>query len=203
MKKSKKKKPKLRPPSPIQSSTKISVGAPERSRLRGALAAILSVISLLAAIGGILTLLPRLTVEGTGDFAHPASIAFKLTNTNFVPLHNVGYRMYVCALAYGGDSRAANQFSCDWDRLRQVAGRRLNPITWEWIEPDRSETMRLEDFIGIRDKPIEMANLVIEIWFQPWYIPWRQPRNFGFETARGTDGLLYWRTYQPPPAIFP
>jgi hypothetical protein len=57
--------------------------------------------------------------------------------------------------------------------------------------------LRLEDVMVIGGAPIVRANVIINIGYYPWYFPIRLYKRFGFLSAKGSDGIIYWRPYSP------
>ncbi len=158
---------------------------------------IIAISVLLGLVVAVLSLFPRVSVDISVDSDKPASILFRVSNTNFVPLHEVSYGMYTCYLQYNGTGAPKGNGVCDWT-LAERAFSSPVLIAWQWIMPDSQESARLEDMVIIPSAQISFANLIIDITYMPWYLPCRFEHRFGFRTERGTDGVLYWRPYQPP-----
>lgn len=69
----------------------------------------------------------------------------------------------------------------------------------EWLDIDEKFPTRLEDWISF-SKPtrhIIRANFIVTMDYCPWYFPFRFYKSFGFKSAKGSDGQLYWRAYEP------
>jgi hypothetical protein len=153
-------------------------------------APILAIATLIAVPASILVLWPRITVEGTGDFAKPASIAFVVTNTGSIPLHYPAIGMFGCEVSYIKEPDTPPP--CDLSRIPPNAA---NGKGQEWLDVDEKITARLEDIIRITGAPIVRANVIIIVGYYPWYFPVRFHKRFGFRSAKGSDGILYWRPY--------
>jgi hypothetical protein len=153
------------------------------------LAFTLAVATLIGVPGALLVLLPRVTVEGTGDFSKPASIAFVITDTGSIPLHNPIVGMTICELTYNSGPKPP---PCDLSWIPPK-----NARTEDWLDTDGKYTLRLEDVMVIGGAPIVRANVIINIGYYPWYFPIRLYKRFGFLSAKGSDGIIYWRPYSP------
>jgi hypothetical protein len=154
------------------------------------LAFTLAVATLIGVPGALLVLLPRITVEGTGDFSKPASIAFVTTNTGSIPLRYPILGMTMCELAY--TTAPPKPSSCDSSWIPSSVPDAKTP---EWLYTDEKFTLRLEDVAVVAGAPIVQANVIIIIGYYPWYFPVRFYKRFGFRSAKGSDGILYWRAY--------
>jgi hypothetical protein len=138
-----------------------------------------------------LVLLPRITVEGTGDFSKPASIAFVATNVGSISLRYPGIGMFGCELSYIKEPDTPPR-ACDLSRIPPNAA---NGNGQEWLDVDEKITLRLEDMIQITGAPIVRSNVIIVVGYYPWYFSVRFHKRFGFRSAKGSDGILYWRPY--------
>jgi hypothetical protein len=164
---------------------------PKRSRSIGGklLPFILAVATLVGVPGALLVLLPRIIVEGTGDFSKPASIAFVTTNTGSIPLRDPIIGMTVCELTYNSGPKPP---PCDLSWVPPDKAK-----TRDWLDVDEKYTLRLEDVMVIANTPIVRASVIVIVGYYPWYLPVRLYKRFGFLSAKGSDGTLYWRPYSP------
>jgi hypothetical protein len=143
---------------------------------------------------GILALWPRVSVQPTGDFSNPASIQFVIANAGYVPLRRISVGLLMCDLIYGGDKGILKnnpEIPCNLSQITKSTP----PQNAGTIGIDDSLTLRLEDLIRAQNTPILRAILVLTIFYYPSYLPIRMQKRFGFRTAEGSDGKLYWRTY--------
>jgi hypothetical protein len=154
-------------------------------------AAALAAATLIGVPGALLTLLPRITVDGTGDFSKPASIAFVTTNTGSIPLRYPAIGMFGCEVSYIKEPDTPLR-PCDLSRIPPNAA---NGKGLEWLDVDEKITSRLEDVAVVAGAPIVRANVIIIVGYYPWYFPVRFHKRFGFRSAKGSDGILYWRPY--------
>ncbi len=148
---------------------------------------------------GVLVLWPCMNVVAAGDFSNPASIEFKITNIGFLPLRRPNIGMHICDVTYGLASPPPPP-PCDLSNMGIMPEPANGP---EQFSMDESYTLRLEDYLRIEKMPISHANFIVKISYYPWYLPKRLQTLFGFESAKGSDGKLYWRSYpvsnwQPP-----
>jgi hypothetical protein len=178
--------PKRQPPAPSRQAKQPWLIA------RKLLAFTMAAATLIAVPGALLVLLPRITVEGTGDFSKPASIAFVTTNIGSIPLRYPTVGMFTCEVAYirepDTQPRACN--------LSLIPPSVTNAKSQEWLNVDDKITTRWEDaVIAEGGAPIVRANLIIIVGYYPWYSPVRFYKRFGFRSAKGSDGILYWRAY--------
>jgi hypothetical protein len=159
-----------------------------------ALTGLLGAATLIGGVAAAVTFLPRLNVNPGGDFSNPASIQFGITNTNFVPLRRPSYGIVACEIVYGIDNPSLRkpETPCNISRIQKMPTPERGQ---RWLEMDDTYTLRLEDMFRVESLPITRANLIVMISYCPFYLPWRLQKLFGFRTAQGSDGKLYWRSY--------
>ena len=155
----------------------------------------LGIATLISVPSATLALLPRITVEGTGDFSKPASIAFVVTNTGSIPLRYPVVYMWDCEIAYGKEESNKPPQEC-----KQLLFNQAEFISDKGPKNGSTQTIRLrldlEGMVRVESGlPIARANVQIIVRFYPWNLPIRFDKRFGFKTAKGTDGLLYWVAY--------
>jgi hypothetical protein len=143
---------------------------------------------------GVLALWPRLNVVPTGDFSNPASIQFQIANGGFLPLRRPAYGILACEIIYGPNNPSLKmpETRCNIVDIQKMhAPERGQP----WLGMDDNYTLRLEDMFRIEQLPIARANVIVMVSYYPFYLPLRRQKLFGFRTAQGSDGQLYWRSY--------
>ena len=102
----------------------------------------------------------------------------------------------MCELAYGIEEPHTAVRQCTVSDYPEPWQESPRPRV-EWLAVDGQYTVRLEDYIAAPKMQINRADVAILISFQSSYIPWRSYQWFGFESAKGSDGKLYWRAYIP------
>jgi hypothetical protein len=178
-------KEKRSPPLKIQPQRKMLIEIP-----KAVWGALLAFCTLLGAV----VLWPRVNIEGTGDFSNPASIQFQITNTGYLPLRTPSVGFLSCDMIYGTDIailKANPELPCDLSRITKSTPAYNN----EWLEMDDTLTLRLEDIFRVEKLPILRASIVLTFFYYLPLIPERLHKRFGFKTAEGSDGKLYWRSY--------
>jgi hypothetical protein len=193
MRKPRRRKPRQPRPAPLQELP--ALPKPSKapwSITKKLVAAALALATLIGAPSALLALLPRITVEGSGDFSKPASIAFLVTNTGSIPLRYPTVSVWDCEIAYGKEPDTPPP-PCKTLVFDQEY---INEKGQKWLDSDSKITVRLEDMIRVEGgTSIKRANVQIIVRFYPWYLPIRFDKRFGFKTVKGTDGLLYWVAY--------
>lgn len=143
-------------------------------------------------VGGVvaaLMFLPGVTVdpEGPLDPSSPYPISFKISDSNFIPLHNVNAYLVIC---YAVPAPAPPAQGC-----RPPYRTRLFKAAWRdhVLASDQSFTIALDDFIRfIAPEKFGGADISIIVEYQPGFIPFRQEKEFRFATAPRVDGKLDW-----------
>jgi hypothetical protein len=199
MRKPKRRKPRQKSNQQLQLGEQTRIGLDTRIKPRWTLEGKVFAVSLAFAtlIGGaaaLVTFLPRVTVEANGDFRNPSSIAFVATNTGFMPLRYPVMEMHGCQLDFGEEPPTPMEPCIATFPPEKVIG-----TGQEWLNMDGKFITRLEDWVRIQNnsKPISRFNAVIRFDYYPWYIPFRDYKLFGFRSAKGEDGLFYWRPFEP------
>jgi hypothetical protein len=202
MSKSSKRKPAPKPNklSPIRPRPVPQQVQPQQKPPRSIKSVVIAVIvGVIGVASGLLTILPHVTVEPTGDVSNPSSISFKITNVGSVPLRELMDDRLGCRIALDvNPTISPSPKECDM---------RLFPIDQHgifvraWLDPGDHYTAGLGDntFHFSSGFQITYLNLVIRIGYYPWYFPIRQYKLFGFRSWKGDDGKLYWRDYVPDP----
>jgi hypothetical protein len=156
------------------------------------LAVVLGVATLIGVPGALSVLLPRITVEGTGDFAKPASITSVTTNIGSIPLRYPSVGIFACEVAYIKEPDTPPR-PCNLSLIPPFAPDAKNQ---DWLNTDDKITTRWEDMAVVEGGwPIVRANLIINVGYYPWFFPIRLYKRFGFRSAKGSNGVLYWRAY--------
>ena len=171
-----------------------------RSRSSMVIAAMLGTVSVASSL---LTILPHITIEPSGDLSNPSSISFKITNAGSVPLRDLSDDRLVCRIVITtAPTITQNPKECDMsgfhpDQPDVIMRPRLDPAD-HYTSGLGDKTFRFASVYQIT-----YLNLVIRLSYYPWYFPFRQYKLFGFRSWKGDDGKLYWRDYVPDPIPSP
>jgi hypothetical protein len=203
MKKPKKPKPRLKatiPPALARVQLAPQTQAQLTNRTTSVITGGASIIAVATIIGGLAAIgffWPRVTVEVAGDLSKPASVEFVATNTGFTSLGFPTMGMWDCEITYGKEEPSSPMSPCRVssfpdEGIVSEGGQR-------WLLMDKKFITRLEDWITVtvKEHPITRMNVLIRMSYYPWYIPLRLHRVFGFQSAKGSDGVYYWRPYDP------
>ena len=133
--------------------------------------------------------LPGVTMEPEGplDPSSPYPISFKISDSNFIPLHNVNAYLVIC---YAVPAPAPPAQGC-----RPPYMTRLFKAAWRdrVLASDQSFTITLDDFMRfVAPEKFGSADISIIVEYQPGFIPFRQEKEFRFATAPRVDGKLDW-----------
>ncbi len=136
-----------------------------------------------------LMFLPGVTVdpEGPLDPSSPYPISFRISDSNFIPLHNVNAYLVIC---YAVPVPVPPAQGC-----QPPYRTRLFKAGWRdhVLASDRSFTITLDDFMRfIAPEKLGGADISIIVEYQPGIIPLRQEKEFRFATAPRVDGKLDW-----------
>jgi hypothetical protein len=148
-----------------------------------------SIVGAIGLTAGVATLWPRVTVEPEGqvDPSNPTAMAFRITNTGFIPLKNVEPGIGICGI----------QGFPAHDLADQCKGQ-LGPIfvmpQWavKTLARDEQTEVRLDDLFKFQTMGIGAADVSINVSFNPWLIPYRYQVEFRFRTRPESDGKLSW-----------
>ena len=151
--------------------------------------------TLIGVVGSLVALLPRVTVEATGELSNPASIAFVARNTGPIPLGYPVVTLHSCEIILNSKPQDLHG-GCD--RSRPPPPDLDNGM--RSLYPDDTITTRFDDIIYRTNgaMPIADMNMEIRVGYYPWFFPFRFYKWFGFQSAKGSDGELHWRLYTPP-----
>jgi hypothetical protein len=162
-----------------------------RSRLWKFLAFVVGVPGVLAAL---ITFLPRVAVTPTDpvDQKQPYSSSFTVTNTNFIPLHDVG-------AGIGIIESITEPLEFD-ERNRPPINQSGEFTLPQWnhhhLGMDEKFTITTEPIIHLApDAALSGADILVIVHYQPWVIPITQTRMFRFVTHRYQNGTYSWFSY--------
>jgi hypothetical protein len=148
------------------------------------------IVPAIGVIAASLALLPRISVT-VGDPEDPLnalSAAFTITNTNFVPLHEV--TPYV-----GFGYISSGPPPCD-KILQSPFDSQLHLTEWGVHDLDMDErfTITLADMFKVSPKtiPVSCADIVISVHYKPWLWPFSREKLFRFATHVQSNGHVYW-----------
>lgn len=133
--------------------------------------------------------LPGVTVEAEGpvDPSNPYPISFTIANANFIPLTNVNAYLTIC---YVVPAPAPPAPVC-----QPPFKTRLFKASWRdySLSANQSFSITLDDFMRLAAAAkFGGADISIIVEYQPWGLPVRQEKEFGFATDRRNDGKLEW-----------
>jgi len=132
---------------------------------------ILITATLIGGLAAALYFVPRVTIEAVAPFdpSQPTPIAFRITNTNVVPLRNVDISLGICSLMIIPDTQPYPK-PADCEGPSNVEMRFGRPWHFNWILMDEP--------VDISQPPLSWgnherfsANMEIRISYSPWYAP--------------------------------
>lgn len=159
-----------------------------------------AILALIGVAAAVATFWPRVTVTTEGTFSDPSTIVFVANNTGYIPLRYPVMEMWECEIGYGQGEPDRPPTPCSMpppSAYRFGEGQK-------WLDRDEPFPTRLEDWISFVNptRQIIRANIIITMDYCPWYFPFRFQKSFGFKSAKGSDGQLYWRAYEPQPSDY-
>ncbi len=168
------------PQSARRPSTNAVAAARNGRSLRALAAAILA-----GGTAAAVLFLPGVTVEAEGpvDPSNPYPISFAIANANFIPLTNVNAYLVIC---YAVAAPAPPAPVC-----QPPYGARLFKASWRdhSLSAKQHFSITLDDFMRFAEPAkIGGADLSIIVEYQPWGLPFRQEKEFGFAADLRTDG---------------
>jgi hypothetical protein len=149
--------------------------------------------ALILAVATLTVFWPRVIVDPKGELSNPASVAFEATNTGFIPLGFPVMEVWECDISYWKEEPPPAMHKCSPfpdEGIVSETGQR-------WLSRDGKFITRLEDIIRVKERPITRLNVLIRMSYYSWYVPIRFHKVFGFQSAEGSDGVYYWRQYDP------
>jgi len=161
------------------------------------LASLIAVATIIGGLAAVGFFWPRVTVEATGDLSKPASVEFVATNTGFIPLGSPAMGMWDCEITYGKEEPSTPMRQCSVSSFPKEGV--VSGNGQRWLFMDKKFITRLEDWITVTNKehPLTRMNVLIRMSYYPWYVPIRFHTDFGIQSAKGSDGVYYWRPYDP------
>jgi hypothetical protein len=197
MRKPKRRKPRQKTNQQLGAQTQMGLETRSKTRwtlVRKVFAVSLAFATLIGGAAALVTFLPRVTVEASRDFKNPSSIAFVATNMGFIPLRYPVMEMHGCNLDYGEEPLTPMK-PCS----ATFPPENVRETGQEWLNMDGKFITRLEDWVKIQNNPMPISrfNAIIRFSYYPCYIPLRGYKLFGFRSAKGEDGLFYWRPFEP------
>ena len=160
-----------------------------RRRTRGRSLRALAAAILAGSTAAAVMFLPGVMVEAEGPVApySPYPNSFTIANANFIPLTNVNAYLVIC---YAVAAPAPPAPVC-----QPPFGTRLFKASWRdhSLSANQHFSIILDDFMRfIPPAKFGGADLSIIVEYQPWSLPVRQEKEFGFATDLRTDGRLNW-----------
>jgi len=158
---------------------------------------VLAICTIVGGIAGAVFFLPRVSVTPTdpADPKQPFESSFTITNTNIIPLRDVGV---------GAGIYEINTVSFDEHNRPAVDPTRVPQMTIpEWnhhnLSMDEKFTVSIgRQFWGLDPNPkpgargFAGADIAIVVHYRPWFIPCEQTRIFRFVSHRYPNGSLSW-----------
>jgi hypothetical protein len=102
--------------------------------------------------------------------------------------------MLVCHIE-GEPERPGPSAPCNWKAITGPEHGSGGKTLWA----DDKLVYRLEDSLKFAGKPITRLSVIVYLVYEPLFIPWERRSYFGFMSAKGEDGKLYWRQYAAHP----
>jgi hypothetical protein len=145
-------------------------------------------------LGAVALFWPRITVEPETQVERTGKpMAFKVTNTGWLTLHDVQPLFGLCQLTYG---RPFDKFYVCDGPLRS----KLRPTTLRagTLSMDEKFSFRFDDAIDIESAEFTGADLSVIIQYRPALIGWvcnlvECEREFRFQTRKEVDGKFSWQ----------
>jgi hypothetical protein len=167
-----------------------------KSRIRARLVAWGLGIATVVGSTGILFLQPRPSVNPPGppDLTNPFNASFTITNTNIIPLRDVGVSIGVIQVVM-----SPLPFN-ETKRPPLYYPGRLPTITREdWnnhnLEMDEKYTITPDVIAPGRGASLGGADVAIVVKYRPWFLPVERRRIFRFVTHNNGDGTFSWHSY--------
>ena len=162
-----------------------------RPLLKIAVAVITGIPVLLGLIVGILTLLPRISVTASDpvDPNDTLSASFTISNNNFIPLRHVSAALGVEQIQPFGvplDSHIPRYKNGGFVRT-----------AWSNHSLDMDDKFTVTPSDLFKFKAPREASIAIDVFYQPWVLPWRREKIFRFDTHKNANGTFSW--YSLPP----
>lgn len=141
------------------------------------------VISIVGSLAGVVTLLPRVTVEPSGPIEPLGSyLSFVITNTNVIPLENIKPMLGICFVSFAEEPQL-------WPVCKVKPGR-IADVRWQIskLRMDEKYTISWEDTFA---SPPLYADISIVVSYNPWFLPWRLEKEFRFIARKQSDGKIH------------
>jgi hypothetical protein len=149
---------------------------------------------ILGAAASAVAFLPRVAVEVSSDAGDdPWSSPFIITNTNIVPLEDLGIYMGLCRVVEKGP-RGPFTWKGEEDQCGTSNLSRLYHEIWlhHRLAMDEKYSVTLQDAFPLPKESFGQADISIVVSFDPWIIPVRQQKEFRFVTRKTSDGKYRW-----------
>lgn len=177
-----------------QQKTK-EIAAPKPRVHRVLLAWVLGIATILGATG-ILFLQPRPSVSPSSspDLTDPFLASFTVTNTNIVPLRNVGVAVGVVDI----DMRNDRYYEYDRPQIHPKHMSKFTREAWNYHDLDMDEKFTITPDVYRIPPGIVMfggADIAILVTYRPWLLPIERERAFRFVTHNNGDGTFSWHSY--------
>ncbi|MGQ0445118.1 MAG: hypothetical protein ACT4O2_08345 [Beijerinckiaceae bacterium] len=188
MSKSRKRKPTAKSIRPLKSQGRSSGHWSTGRKWVSGISAVFSAIGL-ASAGA--TFLPHLTIDPGGaiDPSKPYPVPFTITNRSIIPLSDVQPSLGICEIYYGEPKNLAERCG----KMRTYFS--FTPWFVHKIAPDETYTIHLDEFLNVKGK-FGAADISIKVEYYPWILtfwPFRNEKEFRFQTRLGSDGKLWWK----------
>jgi hypothetical protein len=157
-----------------------------------------TVATIIGGAAGVVTFLPRITVEASGPFdASPRPpVSFTIANINVIPLEDVRPLLGFCALSLNfGMPDAPSAPPPSFPRCTEKSSGFLTATNWHHsrIGMDEKFTATWDDaFHNQTPGSIDYADVMITVVYRPWFLPWQSQKTFRFVTRKLGDNKLYW-----------
>ncbi len=148
------------------------------------ISSVIAILSVVAAIAGVLTLNPRLNLEvtDTTNANSPMQTVFSLTNEGLLPIHDVDF---LCSPEY----ESVNRFQIKTNG----GGFKFPGSGAETLSPGMKMTVPCDRLINANNVTTQSADLTISVDFRPDFVWWHLTRSFRVTAQKRNDGSWFWK----------
>jgi len=143
----------------------------------------LETLGMISAIAGVLTLIPRVSLEisGSRQPTSPMRTVFSLANDGLLPVHDVNV-------------------TCGVDKLVNEYGGGISGIGFQFPEshadtlsPSQKMSLPCDRIIDMGSVAVTSAKMTVFVTYRPDYVWWHRHIEFPVEAQKTDDGMWLWR----------
>jgi hypothetical protein len=144
----------------------------------------LGALTVLSAIAGVLTLIPRLSLEisGSRDPRSPTKTVFAISNDGLLPVHDVDILCRMDDVASEGGYSVSGKGAFKFGPDSHAAT--LSPTQKMSLYCDRALNFTY---------PITKAEMTILVSYRPYWVWWHRHLEFPLKAQKADDGTWIWR----------